>query len=119
VGWPDTVLLRYAVRVNGLTELALTKLDILTGLNSIKICVAYRQSEGKISDLPYGPSDLEPFEPVYEELAGWGENLGAIRSWEDLPRQARAYILRIEELSGVPVRLASVGPERDQIVEIP
>jgi adenylosuccinate synthase len=118
VGWLDLVLLRYAARVNGLTELALTKLDILTGLPSIKLCHAYRQGERTLTDLPLGPADLSPFEPLYEELPGWEQDLGDVRAWEDLPAQARAYILRIEELSGVPVRLVSVGPERQQVVEI-
>jgi adenylosuccinate synthase len=118
VGWLDLVLLRYAARVNGLTELALTKLDILTGLPSIKLCVAYRQGASTVTELPLGPADLSPFEPLYEELPGWEQDLGGVRAWEDLPEAARAYILRIEELSGVPVRLVSVGPERQQVVEI-
>lgn len=118
VGWLDMVLLRYAARVNGLTELALTKLDILTGLRFIKLCIAYRQGEQTHTNLPFGPADLSPFEPVYEELPGWEQDLTKVQAWEDLPPQARAYILRIEELSGVPVRLVSVGPERQQVVEI-
>jgi adenylosuccinate synthase len=118
VGWLDLVLLRYAARVNGLTELALTKLDILTGLPSIKLCVAYRQGASTVTELPLGPADLSPFAPLYEELPGWEQDLGSVRAWEDLPEAARAYILRIEELSGVPVRLVSVGPERQQVVEI-
>jgi adenylosuccinate synthase len=118
VGWFDMVLLRYAARVNGLTELALTKLDILTGLPDIKLCVAYRQGEQTLTELPFGPADLSPFEPVYEALPGWEQDLTKVQAWEDLPPQARAYILRIEELSGVPVRLVSVGPERHQVVEI-
>ena len=118
VGWLDMVLLRYAGRINGLTELALTKLDIFSGLERVKLCVAYRQ-EGKLyTDLPAGPAELEPFEPIYEEMPGWQEDLWQVRSWEELPAAARAYILRIEELSGVPVRLVSVGPEREQVVEI-
>lgn len=118
VGWLDMVLLRYAARVNGLTELAITKLDILSGIPALKICVAYSKEEKTYSDLPFGPSYLSPFTPIFEELPGWEADLTSVRRWEDLPRQARAYILRIEELSGVPVRLVSVGPERDQVVEI-
>jgi adenylosuccinate synthase len=118
VGWLDMVLLRYAVRVNGLTELALTKLDILTGLDSIKICTAYRKAESNFTNLPFGPGDLSSFEAVYEELPGWKEDITALRTWEDLPKEARAYILYLEELCGVPIRLASVGPEREQVVEI-
>ncbi len=118
VGWLDAVLLRYAVRINGLTELALTKLDILSGLDPVRICVAYRRNGTELRDLPYGPSELEDYQPVYEDLPGWKQDLRSIRQWEELPSQARAYILRIEEQCGVPVRLVSVGPERQQVVEI-
>jgi len=118
VGWLDMVLLRYATRINGLTELALTKLDILTGLRSLRICVAYRRGGKVYAELPFGPSELSGFEPVYEELTGWDRDLRTVRTWEDLPEPARTYILRIEELSGAPVRLVSVGPEREQVVEI-
>ncbi len=118
VGWLDMVLLRYAVRVNGLTELAITKLDILTDLERVKICVAYRQANQVFENLRFGPGDIADFEPVYEELPAWQEDLRHVRSWEHLPLAARTYILRIEELCGVPVRLTSVGPERDQVVEI-
>lgn len=118
VGWLDLVLLRYANRINGLTELTVTKLDILSGLNPIKIAVAYKDKHQLLQDLPFGPAELSNFEPVYEELEGWQQDIRSIRRWEQLPPQARSYILRIEELSGVPVRLISVGPERDQVIEI-
>jgi adenylosuccinate synthase len=118
VGWLDSVLLRYAVRVNGLTELALTKLDILTGLDTILLCTAYRRAGQIVEELPFGPGEIEQYEPVYEPLPGWQHDIQAARAWEDLPQPARAYVLRIEELSGVPVRLVSVGPEREQVVEI-
>jgi adenylosuccinate synthase len=118
VGWLDMVLLRYAVRVNGLSELAITKLDILTGLEKVKICVAYQADGKSFHELPYGPGELSSFQPVYEEHPGWHEDLQSCRSWEQLPQAARAYILRIEELCATPVRLTSVGPERDQVVEI-
>jgi len=118
VGWLDLVLLRYAVRVNGLTELAVTKLDILSGMHPIRICTAYRQEGRQWEDLPLGPGGLEAFEPVYEELSGWDADVSQSRQWEDLPAAARAFILRLEELAGVPVRLVSVGPEREQVVEI-
>lgn len=119
VGWLDTVLLRMAVRINGLTELALTKLDILTGLSTLRLCAAYRGKSEIFTTLPFGPSDLSAYDPVYEELPGWDQDLRTASRWEDLPLEARAYILRIEELSGVPVRLVSVGPERSQVIEIP
>ena len=118
VGWLDLVLLRYAARINGLTELAVTKLDILSGLETLHLCRAYRSGEDRFTDLPYGPAELENYSPVYEDLPGWEQEIRHVRRWEELPSRARDYILRIEELSGVPVRLVSVGPERDQVVEI-
>lgn len=113
VGWLDGVLLRYAVRINGMTELAITKLDILSGLPAIQICTAYKTGNTPYTDLPLGPADLSPFEPVYEELPGWPalEN-GAM----DLPPAARNFIRRLEEICQVPVRMVSVGPEREQII---
>ncbi len=118
VGWLDMVLLRYSARINGLTELALTKLDILTGLDPLRICVAYRENNRQYTELPYGPDDIGAFQPVYEDLPGWRQELWQVRRWEDLPQEARSYILRVEELCGVPVRYVSVGPERDQVIEI-
>jgi adenylosuccinate synthase len=118
VGWLDLVLLGYAVQINGVTELALTKLDILSGFDQILICTSYQDGDQVISGLPFGPSDLSAFEPIYEQVPGWQEEIGAARKWEDLPPAARAYILRVEELIGVQVRLVSVGPEREQVVEI-
>ena len=116
VGWLDGVLLRYAVRVNGLTELMVTKLDVLSGLATIPICTAYRSGGLEYSDLPLGPSDLSPFEPVYVELPGWPEDLTGVRRWADLPAAACRYLDKIGEISGVKVSLVSVGPERDQVV---
>jgi adenylosuccinate synthase len=116
VGWLDGVLLRYAVRINGLTELMVTKLDVLSGLEAIPICIAYRSQGREVQDLPLGPADLSPFEPVYTELPGWQEDLTGARAWSDLPLNARRYLDKITEISGVAVSLASVGPEREQIV---
>lgn len=114
VGWLDTVLLRYAVRVNGLSELALTKLDVLTGLEKVYLCTSYRVGEEIVNVPPFG-CNLKPCEPIYEELPGWQADVRAARRWDDLPPEARAYIRRVEELSGVPVRHVSVGPEREQM----
>ena len=116
VGWLDGVLLRYAVRVNGLNELVVTKLDVLSGLDAIPLCTGYRDHGQTVTDLPLGPADLSPFEPIYEELPGWQEDLTRVRSWSDLPVNARTYLEKIEQVAGVPVKLVSVGPERDQIV---
>jgi len=117
VGWLDGVLLRYAVRINGLTELVITKLDILSGFEKLNLCVGYRQGDKTFSDLHFGPSNLEDYTPIYEEFPGWAEDLGAIRKWEDLPKAAKGYLDAIAKLAGVPVRMASVGPEREQMVE--
>lgn len=115
-GWLDLVLLRYAVRVNGLTELALTKLDVLSGLSTVRLCTAYTAEAKTYTELPLGPADLAPFRAVYEELPGWSEPVSGARQLADLPPAARNYIRRIEELSGLPVTLVSVGPERNQII---
>lgn len=116
VGWLDGVLLRYAIRVNGIRELAVTKLDILSGLNGVRLCIAYRAGGQQFTDLPYGPADARAFEPVYEDLPGWEENVSDVREWKDLPAAAQAYLERVASLAGVPVRLVSVGAEREQIV---
>lgn len=115
VGWLDIVLLRYALRINGVTELTITKLDVLSGLDALKICVGYRAGGPVYDDLPLGPTDLN-YEPVYEELTGWQENIMDARSWGELPPAAQAYVQRIETLCGVPAKMISVGPEREQII---
>ncbi|HCE17152.1 MAG TPA: adenylosuccinate synthase [Anaerolinea thermolimosa] len=117
VGWLDGVLLRYAVRINGLTELVVTKLDVLSGLPEIRICTAYRINGQEYTDLPLGPADLSPFEPVYEEMPGWGGDISGARTWNDLPEEAQNYLTRISQISGVPVCQVSVGPEREQVVD--
>ncbi len=117
VGWLDIVLLRYAVRLNGITEMALTKLDILSGFERIKICTAYRIGKKTSPTLPLGPSNLEGIEAIYEEVPGWQADLTSIRAWEDLPQAARDYVSRIEELLNTPVKIISVGPERSQVIQ--
>jgi adenylosuccinate synthase len=117
VGWLDGVLLRYAVRLNGLTELVLTKLDVLSGLPHINICVAYRKGSQTFHELPFGPSALEGYEPIYERIPGWSEDVSAIRRWDDLPQAAQTYLEAVSQVAGIPIRLVSVGPEREQIVE--
>lgn len=118
-GWLDAVLLRYTARINGFTEIALTKLDILSNIDPLNICVSYQRGEQQFKDLPQGPADLSPFSPILEPLPGWENDLTQIRSWNDLPSAARSYIERVETLTGLNVRLISVGPERDQIIDRP
>jgi adenylosuccinate synthase len=115
-GWLDVVILRYAARINGLSELALTKLDILSGLDKIKVAVAYERAGERIEHFPaeLGLGPLAECKPIYEELPGWTEDITGARRREDLPPAAQDYVARIEEWVGVPIALISVGPEREQ-----
>ncbi len=117
-GWFDAVVVRYAARVNGLTGLALTKLDVLDTLPEIRICTGYRLPEGDLSDFPDDPSLLEDATPVYETLPGWSEKTSSARAFGELPRRARDYLARLEEVTGVPIRYVSVGTEREQIIRV-
>jgi adenylosuccinate synthase len=120
VGWLDLVLLRYAKRINGLTDVVLTKLDILSGLPTISVCTAYLDESGRELQMPVmGVCDLERYRPVYAQLTGWQEDLTQIRAWADLPEQARAYVRFVEQSCGLPVSMVSVGPERSQIILVP
>ncbi len=118
-GWLDGVLLRYAARLNGLTELALTKLDVLSGLDPLQVCTAYRLDGQSFQHLPRTPAELEGFAAQYESLPGWQDSLWDCRRWDDLPPAARDYVTFIEGLVGLPVTILSVGPERHQVVERP
>lgn len=116
IGWLDTVCLRYAARVNGLSALAITLLDVLSGLPEVRICVGYRVNGTEMRELEGGPQVLARAEPVYETLPGWGQELEDATRWEDLPAAAQRYVRRVEELVGVPVAVLSVGRRRDQTV---
>jgi adenylosuccinate synthase len=120
-GWFDAVVLRYAARVNSLTGLAVTKLDVLDDFETIRLCVAYRAAEAdggdELDEFPASPTLLDRCVPVYEEHEGWRGSTVTARSWKDLPRPARAYLERIEELVMVPIHRISVGQGRDQILE--
>jgi adenylosuccinate synthase len=119
-GWIDLVALRYAARINSLTGLVITKLDVLSGLETVRLGTSYRGAEGAEFDhFPYHQSVLHHAEAEYEELPGWTEDLGACRTLDELPARARAYLDRIAELIGVPVVLVSVGPGRDQVIWTP
>ena len=116
VGWFDAVALRYAVQMNGLTDLALTKLDILTGFDTLRMCVAYSYKGQRLDDFPQDTEVLAKCEPVYEDVPGWREDVQQVRAFADLPQTTRDYIARIEQLGGARVSMASVGPEREQLV---
>lgn len=111
-GWLDAVALRYAVRVNGLTEIALTKLDVLSHFDTIKIATAYTSLGERYTDFPRQQRVLYNCAPHYEEHEGWGDDITGVESYEDLPEKARAYVERIEDLAGVPITTVSVGPAR-------
>lgn len=116
VGWLDGVLLNYSARINGLTELIITKMDILTGLERINYCSAYKKGAKQSTDLVNGPSDLNGYEPIYEQLAGWEQDLSSIRKWNDVPKAAKEYIRAISDHTRLPVKMVCVGPEREQVV---
>jgi adenylosuccinate synthase len=117
-GWLDLVLLRYAARVNGLTGLVVTKLDVLTGLDPLRVCVAYAYQGKEWDDLPFGPNALGDSQPIYADLPGWTEDITGARAVADLPPAAQEYLDFIHQQVGVPILLASVGPEREQAVQI-
>ncbi|KAF1085930.1 Adenylosuccinate synthetase [Sporotomaculum syntrophicum] len=113
-GWYDAIIARYATRINGLTYLAITKLDVLSGLEKIKICTAYRYKGEIIKEFPASLKFLAQCEPVYQEFSGWQEDISGVTNFNELPQAAKDYLKCIEELSGVPVAIVSVGPERAQ-----
>ncbi|MDA0271123.1 MAG: adenylosuccinate synthase [Chloroflexi bacterium] len=116
VGWFDSVLARYTARSNGVTSIALTRLDSLSAFESIKICVAYEVGDQRVTTLPATLKDAARAKPIFEELPGWQQDVTHARHIGDLPTEARQYVGRIEELMGVPVDMISVGPERHQAI---
>lgn len=115
-GWLDMVVISYSIRLNGLTGIALTKMDVLTGISPLKICLGY-ELDGVVTDrVPADIGDLERVIPRYREVKGWDEPLEDCRSFDDLPKNAKDYVETIEHLTGVPVTLVSVGPSRDQSI---
>lgn len=118
-GWCDIVMLREAVRVNGVKEICLTKLDILTGMKKVKAVVEYRIGRRKVLHPPVDPNEWNSARPIYAEIPGWMERIDDIRRWDDLPAAARRYAQKIGDWAGAPVRLISVGSGRDAIVRVP
>jgi len=116
VGWLDLVGLRYAVRINSLTHLAITKLDVLSGLGSICVCTAYRGNDRSFTEFPYHQSVLHQVEGEYESLPGWDEDIGECREESELPQNARDYLAYVSDFLDVPIALIGVGPGRDQVI---
>jgi adenylosuccinate synthase len=117
-GWYDTVIARYAARVNGVTDFVLTKLDVLTGLEQVPVCVAYDVDGTRHDEMPVNQSDFHHAVPVYEYLPGWWEDLSGCRSVAELPANAQAYVRRVEELSGARISAIGVGPQRDATIVV-
>ncbi|HVE63615.1 MAG TPA: adenylosuccinate synthase [Mycobacteriales bacterium] len=117
-GWFDAVLARYATRINGLTDLFLTKLDVLSGIERIPVCVGYRVGGIVVNEMPMSQTDFHHAVPVYEELPGWDEDISLARSLDDLPKNAQAYVTALEDMSGARISAIGVGPGRDQTVQI-
>ncbi|MDZ4768651.1 MAG: adenylosuccinate synthase [Chloroflexota bacterium] len=115
-GWLDLVTLRYATMINGFSELVLTKLDVLSGFESLQLATAYRIDDTEVDHIPVSTFEMLRAQPIYETVPGWSEAIDAVRTWSDLPQAAQHYIDRISTLVGVPIRTVSVGPERDQLV---
>jgi adenylosuccinate synthase len=115
-GWLDMLVVMYSARINGLTHLAITKLDILTGLDPVKLCVAYEYKGKRLENIPAQLSILDRCSPVYDEMDGWQEDISGARTFSDLPRNAQAYVKKIEKRVGIPVSIISVGSERDETI---
>lgn len=117
-GWLDMVILKNAVRLNGLTGLAITKLDVLGELDTLKICTHYEHRGKTIDDFPANLNVLADCTPVYESLPGWQEDISGIRNFDDLPQNTKAYLHRVETLAGTPIQIVSVGPGRDETIVV-
>ena len=117
-GWLDLISLKYSVRVNSLTELFITKLDVLSGLEELKLCVGYKDNDEVITDYPFNQNVLNSAEPVYETFDGWTDDISTVKSFEDLPNNAQNYIKAIEAFIEVPITFISVGPERTENIII-
>jgi len=115
-GWYDAPIARYSARVNGVTDFVMTKLDVLTGLTTIPVCVAYDVEGVRVDEVPVSQSDFHHAVPIYEEFPGWDEDISGVRRFEDLPKTAQEYVLAIEAMSGARISAIGVGPDREAIV---
>ncbi|GAA1590017.1 adenylosuccinate synthetase [Leucobacter komagatae] len=117
-GWYDAPMARYAARINGVTDFVLTKLDVLSGIKSIPVCVAYDVNGVRHDDMPVNQSDFHHAKPIYQEFPGWDEDISDCRTFEELPKNAQDYIRALEAMSGARFSAVGVGPEREQVVEL-
>ena len=117
-GWLDLVALRYSASINGVTELAVTKLDVLSGLDRVRVCIAYRIDGTVVNDMPWDTQVLERVKPVYQDLPGWNDDLRGVRAAEDLPPEARRLVEYIAKGTDTPVSLVSVGPRRSETIQV-
>ena len=117
-GWLDLVIVKSAVRVSGLTSLAVTKVDTLAGLDKIKVCVGYKFEDKVIDYFPASLEDLAKCEPIYEEFEGWDDSIANARSYEEIPENAKKYLAKISEVTGAKISIISVGPKRDQTIKV-
>lgn len=115
-GWFDAVALRQAVHINSISGLCITKLDVLDGLETVKICTAYKTQDGEVLSVPKDCDDIESVEPVYEEMPGWSETTFGLQRWDDLPENAQKYVQRLSEVTGAPVDIVSTGPDRSETI---
>ncbi len=116
VGWYDAPITRYATRINGITDLVLTKLDILTGLDKVPVCVAYDVDGERFDEVPVNQTDFHHAKPILEYFPGWNEDISVARTFEDLPQNAQDYVLALEKMSNTRISVIGVGPERDQVI---
>ena len=117
-GWFDAVVNRYAAQVNGLTDIVLTKLDVLTGLKEIPLCVAYDVNGERRDDMPTDQAEFAAAKPIYESMPGWDEDISQVHDFNDLPKTCQDYVKRLEELSGCRISVIGTGPQRDHIIQI-
>lgn len=118
VGWFDSVVVRHARRVSGITDLSLNSIDVLTGIETLKICTAYKYKGKLLHEFPANLDILKDCKPVYEELPGWTEDITNVKCLEELPKNARRYLQRVSELTEIPIAIFSVGPDREQTIEL-
>ncbi len=111
-GWFDALAVKYSTDLCGITQIALTLLDVLSGLDHVRICTGYKLNGARLEYFRADMDTLAEVEPIYETLPGWKQDIGSVRRWDDLPHEAKQYVKRLETLAGAPIRMVSVGPER-------